>query len=299
MITYHLKESLPTAKQKRRDAQKKDPNNYPTPDQLRAEAEEEEPGILITILDAEGKTVRQFSAPSSAGLHRVPWDMRLASAVPSGPRSVEADDDSFGFSQGGSPAMPGKYSATISKRVNGVVAPLAGPIDFQLRYVGPSPLPPADLKLLVEFQKQMTKLHRDLAAVQGTSREITTKLNQMKVILDQLPEAPAESRERVRKLITNQREIARKLNGDSVLSARNENVPMSIAERVGVADDGTYLLTAKPTGTQREQFAIARKEVDDLSAALRKLTETDLKELETLLDKLGAPWTPGRLPAGK
>jgi hypothetical protein len=72
-----------------------------------------------------------------------------------------------------------------------------------------------------------------------------------------------------------------------------------IAERVGVADDGTYLLTAKPTGTQREQFAIARKEVDDLSAALRKLTETDLKELETLLDKLGAPWTPGRLPAGK
>lgn len=299
MITYHLKESLPSAKQKRRDAQKKDPNNYPTPDQLRAEAEEEEPGILITILDAEGKTVRQFSAPSSAGLHRVPWDMRLASAVPSGPRSVEADDDSFGFSQGGSPAMPGKYSATISKRVNGVVAPLAGPIDFQLRYVGPSPLPPADLKLLVEFQKQMTKLHRDLAAVQGTSREITTKLNQMKVILDQLPEAPAESRERVRKLITNQREIARKLNGDSVLRARNENVPMSIAERVGVADDGTYLLTAKPTGTQREQFAIARKEVDDLSAALRKLTETDLKELETLLDKLGAPWTPGRLPAGK
>jgi hypothetical protein len=121
----------------------------------------------------------------------------------------------------------------------------------------------------------------------------------MKVILDQLPEAPGESRERVRKLITNQREIARKLNGDSVLRARNENVPMSIAERVGVADDGTYLLTAKPTGTQREQFAIARKEVDELSAALRKLTETDLKELETLLDKLGAPWTPGRLPAGK
>jgi hypothetical protein len=29
------------------------------------------------------------------------------------------------------------------------------------------------------------------------------------------------------------------------------------------------------------------------------MTEKDLKELERLLDKLGAPWTPGRLPRGK
>ena len=55
---------------------------------------------------------------------------------------------------------------------------------------------------------------------------------------------------------------------------------------------------APPTGTQREQYAIARRELDAESAALRKRVETDVKELEGLLDRLGAVWTPGRLPGG-
>ena len=55
----------------------------------------------------------------------------------------------------------------------------------------------------------------------------------------------------------------------------------------------------KPTGTQREQFKIAREELDGESTKIRQMTERDLKDLERLLDKLGAPWTPGRLPGGK
>jgi hypothetical protein len=91
----------------------------------------------------------------------------------------------------------------------------------------------------------------------------------------------------------------RKLNGDSILRARNENVPMSISERVGIAVGAGRTISAKPTGTQREQFAIARQELDEVSATLRQRSEKDLRELETLLDKLGAPWTPGRLPPAK
>jgi hypothetical protein len=74
---------------------------------------------------------------------------------------------------------------------------------------------------------------------------------------------------------------------------------MSIAERVSVAGGATRSIISKPTGTQREQFEIARKELDEVSAAIRKRIDTDIKELEELLNKLGAPWTPGRLPVGK
>jgi hypothetical protein len=73
---------------------------------------------------------------------------------------------------------------------------------------------------------------------------------------------------------------------------------MSIAERAAVAAGAARTLVAKPTGTQREQYAIARRELDAESAALRKRVETDVKELEEFLNKLGAPWTPGRLPGG-
>jgi hypothetical protein len=55
----------------------------------------------------------------------------------------------------------------------------------------------------------------------------------------------------------------------------------------------------RPTGTQREQLKIAREQLDRETARLRETAEKDAKELERLLDKLGAPWTPGRLPAAK
>ena len=140
------------------------------------------------------------------------------------------------------------------------------------------------------------KLMRDLTAAQGTAREMSSRLDQIKLALDQTPAATPENRERVRKLITEHRVTLRHLNGDQVLAGRNENVPMSIAERVGVASEATRTIVAKPTGTHREQYAIARKQLDEQAAVIKKRLETDVKELEAILDKLGAPWTPGRLP---
>jgi photosystem II stability/assembly factor-like uncharacterized protein len=297
MIAYHMKEALPTLKKKRQDALKKDPAAYPTLDQLRAEVEEEDPAIVLTIRDADGTPVREFNGPTTAGVHRVSWDLRLPSINLARPRNPD-DDDFFGFSPAGPYVAPGKYTVSVSKRVDGVVTKLADPVEFQVKYVGPAPLPAEELKQLIEFQKQLIKLQRDLTAAQGTAGDVTTRLAAMKNALDQTPAAPAESRERIRKLIAEQRETVRKLNGDSALRARNENTPMSIAERVSVAGGAARTIVAKATGTQREQYAIARKELDEVSATLRKRVETDLKEMEVLLEKLGAPWTPGRLPGG-
>src|SRR5438874_1211597 len=67
-FTFHLKESLKTKKQKRKDAEKdaekakKDPP-YPSKEELRAEAEEEPPAVLLTITDSEGDTLRTLTAP--------------------------------------------------------------------------------------------------------------------------------------------------------------------------------------------------------------------------------------------
>jgi hypothetical protein len=128
---------------------------------------------------------------------------------------------------------------------------------------------------------------------------LATRLDQVKGALDATPAAPAAARETVRKLIAKNRETLRLLRGDAFLQSRWENAPTSIAERVGAAAGATRTLANKPTGTEREQFKIARDELDRESATIRQMTEKDLKELERLLDKLGAPWTPGRLPKGK
>src|SRR5262249_45175829 len=76
-ITYHLKDAIQSKKQKRKEAEKKGNAPYPTPAQLRAEADEEEPTILLTIADTAGTPVRVLTAPPAAGLHRITWDLRL------------------------------------------------------------------------------------------------------------------------------------------------------------------------------------------------------------------------------
>ncbi|MFL5339209.1 MAG: VPS10 domain-containing protein [Gemmataceae bacterium] len=298
-FTFHLKEALQSRKQKRKEAEKKPNFTYPSQEQLRAEAEEEEPAVLVTVLNAAGTPIRTFTAPASAGVHRATWDLRLPSVTLPRPANPDADEDFFGPPSGGPLVAPGKYAVQLSKRVDGVVMPLAGPVEFSVKYVGPQPPTPADLKDLAAFQKDVVRLQRDVNAAEAVAQELTARLNQMKLGLDQTPDAPAAAREKVRKVIAAQRDTVRLLTGDAILRARQENVPMSIAERVGVAADAARSAIARPTGTQREQYAIARKELDEVSEALRKRLDTDVKELEKLLDKLGAPYTPGRLPGGK
>jgi hypothetical protein len=62
-----------------------------------------------------------------------------------------------------------------------------------------------------------------------------------------------------------------------VLRARNENTPTSITERVAAARGATRTIVDKPTGTQREQDTIVRRELDEVSAALRQRAEKDVK----------------------
>jgi hypothetical protein len=92
------------------------------------------------------------------------------------------------------------------------------------------------------------------------------------------------------------RDILRKLRGDVVIRARNENTPISIVERVGTIVESQKFSLAPPNHTHTEQYQIASDEFTAELAKLRHLLDVDLKPLEKALDLGGAPWTPGRLP---
>src|ERR1019366_1475048 len=144
-ITYHLKEALTTkrAERQRRDRaafEKGETPPYPTPEQLRSEAGEETPAIVISIADSNGKAIRRMDAPAGRGLQRVTWDLRAqGTALPPAPvaggggggrggrggagggAGGGGDEETFG-GRGGSGALvvPGKYTVSFAKRVEGV-----------------------------------------------------------------------------------------------------------------------------------------------------------------------------------
>src|SRR5207253_10849312 len=133
------KDAIKPRKQIRQDAEKAaekkgQPVPYPTPEELRLEAEEEAPSVFLVISDSEGNVVRTVTGPTGAGTHRVTWDLRDPGAtLPTArPREPDADEDD-GPPRGSGPlAAPGTYTATLHKRYRGEAAKLAGPVEFKV-----------------------------------------------------------------------------------------------------------------------------------------------------------------------
>jgi photosystem II stability/assembly factor-like uncharacterized protein len=299
-FTYYLKDDIKTLREQRHEAEKKAAEKgevpYPTHDQLRAEAEEEPPTVLLAISDATGHTVRTITGPVKGGLHRASWDLREPSAALPKPRPKDSDDDLFYEEPVGPLVLPGRYRVTMMKRVRGLATPLAQPQEFAVETEGTSDMNPTDRKILAEFQQQVNRLQRAVAGALDAANHLHTRLEEIKRALDHTPTVEAKLKDDARSLEKRNRDILRALRGDVAIRARNENTPISIVERVENIVGSQRLSLAPPNQTQRTQYRIAADEFSGELAKLRTLVDVDLKALEKALDRAGAPWTPGRLP---
>jgi hypothetical protein len=274
------------------------PLPYPTPEELRREAEEEEPTVLLVVSDEEGNVVRTVFGPTSAGMHRVTWDLRDPGAVLPGPASQRRDDDDDDpRPRGSGPVVaPGRYSVRLFQRIDGKVTPLDGPAVFMVLLDSLGNPDPDAVRAQVAFHRQVLKLSRAVTGSTNVANELATRLDAIRRALDLAPKADDAAKAKVREMIAANRDILRALRGDTVLAARNENVPTSISERAGYAARAAGQSLGLPTTTQKEQYDIAAKEFAAELAKLKQISDTDLPALEKKLDAFGAPWTPGRLP---
>jgi hypothetical protein len=304
-ITYFLKDPLRTKKQERQQrereaARKSETPPYPNADELRAEAEEEAPAIVLTVTDASGKVVRRFDGPATKGMHRVAWDLRAPAPVivnPPPPRAgAGGDEEETGFFRGptGALLVPGKYTVTLAKRVDGVVTPLPGSQSFEVAAEGVSTR--EDRLAKAEFEEKLSRLQKALTAAQQSATDARTRLDAIRRAIDVTPALPVKVREDATNLEKRLSEINRAIRGDSVLRSRDEPTPESISDRVSSAAATMRLTTGRPTKTALETYQIASDELASEIPKLRRLIETDIRALEKQLDAAGAPPTPGRLP---
>ncbi len=303
-FTYHLRDSIKTKKQQRRDAERKgEKGPYPSKDDIRAEAEEEAPVILLTIADEGGKPIVTLTAPVTQGIHRVSWDLRLPSPTLPRPRvrGGEEDEELFRAPGGGPLVVPGTYRVSMAKRVGGVTTPLGAPQSFQVVAWGDRKAPDGDdvvvaRRELLDFQEKVGRLQKGVSAALSVAGDTTSRLEQIKRALDHVPSVDAKWQKEARALEKRNRAILLALRGDAVLRGRNENTPLSIQERVGYVLSSHRFALSRPTRTQQESYRIAAEEFAEQLPRLRKLVEVDLKALEKALDEAGVPHTPGRLP---
>jgi len=300
-FTYYLKDEIKTKKQQRHDAEKEAEKKkaaapYPGQAELRAEDEEESPVLLLTVANASGRPIRTLTGAVTKGFHRVSWDLREPAAELPGPRPADVDDDLFYEEPSGPLVTPGRYTVSLAKRVDGVLTPLVPAREFTVEAEKVEATEEAGRRELFEFQQKVAKLQRAVLIALDTANDLNTRAGKIKEAIDATPAMDRKWADAARSLEKNNNEILRALRGDVTLARRNENVPISIAERVQNIVSGEGSSLQHPPGTDVQALAIASQEFAGVRDRLRALMDVDLKAIEEALDAAGAPWTPGRLP---
>ena len=303
-FTYYLKDAPKTKKQRRQEAEKEAERKgvalpYPAFADLSAEEEEEAPAIIFTIADSSGRVVRRLNAPLAPGMNRVSWDLRSPAPTLAPPRPADGEEDPFADPPGGPLVMPGKYSVTVSKRVNGVTSQVSTPQEFTVFVDGQAAMPAPDRAALVEFQQKVARLQRAVSGALETANQLKTRLGLIRRALHETPTADAKLTVDASSIEKRTNEILRALRGDNALRQRQEILPPSIIERVSTIVSDQRMSTSAPTQTQKDHYADAAKEFEEVLGQLRSLIEGDLARLEKAMEAAGAPWTPGRIPEWK
>jgi hypothetical protein len=301
-FTYYLDETPKTHEQIRREKEKeafKKGERMPTRPSWKEQREEEKevaPYLIFTIYDDEDNVIRKITKKPAKGVHRVSWNFRYDDLSP-----VELKDGKFNpfkEDRGGVLAMPGNYKVSMSLYHHGEIKELVSPKEFEARQLQIRTLPASDREELLRFQENVSDLSR---AIQGASELSADLMKRMKHIKQAILNAPVETKD----LMEEAERVEEKL--DDVIfafhgvepKASSEEIPphkMKIMERLRALVYAHYRSTSGVTETERTNYNILREKFPPLLEKLKEIKNQDIQQLEDKLEKLDAPWTPGRMP---
>ncbi|MGD2109228.1 MAG: glycosyl hydrolase [Phycisphaerae bacterium] len=298
VFTYYLKGKLTTRRERRKEAEKKtikagaDPR-YPTLDELRLEDEEKEPSIVLIVRDDAGQTVRRVEGSRDKGIHRVAWDLRYPAPRPTALKPPP-DRPPWWKPPSGPLALPGTYTVTLAKEVDGEITNLTESVPFDVVPLELATFAAEDRAGLLAFQNKVARLQRAVRGAIKVADETKSRIDHIRKAFVDTPAADRTVLAEIDALRESLNRIRTKLTGDSTRRKRDESAPPSIYDRVRHATQ--WNVTSPPTQTQQQAYLYAGSQFAVVLGELETLIRQDLAQVEASLEQAGAPWTPGRIP---
>ncbi|MGE5479198.1 MAG: glycosyl hydrolase [Chloroflexota bacterium] len=294
-FTYYVKTAPKTLKQLRKDREREAEKAgkaipYASMDSLYLEELEEKPQLIFRITDAKGGVVRTLTAPVAEGMNRITWDARYPSNYP-------VSDNTQINSASGYRAAPGQYFVTMFRYDGKDTKQMTEPQPFTIKLYNNTTIASADWNKNVEFYNEVNKFQLALTSWGSIMSDNMKKINLIEKAIDLTPNAPLELKSRARAIELELLSLNTMLHGNPTKAKRNENQPPTLDDRLNYLSWGIWSVSNEPTASQRQILATAKTEFDAFYSRARKVVETDVRSLEADLEKYGAPYTPGRLPA--
>jgi len=300
-ITYYVKDVPKTLKAERKEKEKalfKDgkPILQPSYEQVKAEEDELAPYLVFTFSDDAGNVVRKLHKAASPGINRITWDLRYESTEP-----VNVKENKFNPTAKQNSALlvlPGKYHVSISLVTRDSEKLLAGPEAFNVVPLQNTTLPASDRKELVAFQQKSYELAKSVWGAQRLAQELQSKLTLMKQTINNTPAASFALLKKVGDVENKLDAIIFAFTGKPGKASAEEITPQQVPlswrldKMISVQSNST----SNVTKNQKVAYDVLHESLQPILQQLKQLQDVEIKNLETEMEKIGAPWTPGRIP---
>ncbi|MFA6597617.1 MAG: glycosyl hydrolase [Ignavibacteriaceae bacterium] len=303
-VTYYVNDVPKTLKAERKEKEKplfKDGKPIPQPsdEELKAEESEIAPYLIFTFTDEAGNVVRKLTKAAAAGVNRVTWDLRYESTEP-----VTVKENKFNPTAKQNSALlvlPGKYKVSLSMVVRGEEKQLATPVEFNAVPLQNTTIPAADRKELVAFQQRSYDLARAVWGAQRLTQELKNKMETIKQTLNNTPAASFLLIKKAEVISKKLDDILFAFNGKPGKASAEEIPPQEVPlnwrlEKMIYAQTNS---TSNVTKNQKVAYEVLHESIQPILQQLKEIDEVEVKAIENEMEKLGAPWTPGRIPEVK
>jgi len=292
VFTYYIDESHKSLKQIRKKEEKKkmkakEDIKYPSWDEFRAEDIELKAYLLFTIKDSKGEIVRKLKAPIVKGLHRLTWDYKYQ-----GVNMVADGKKSELVNQGmGMPAMPGTYTLEMAKVIDEIITPLANKQTFRVASL-------YNERLQADPEVHRYNLH--IAEVAKEFSKLNSRIGYQNKQIKQIMLAIKANGDNAQKQMKEALFVKRSIDSlntiigrDQVKRKRYAPAAPGLQGRLSGVIYEVWNSPAPITGTQKTNIEIVAKHNKTIAATIEE-NAIKIDELNTYLDKIGAPYTPGR-----
>jgi photosystem II stability/assembly factor-like uncharacterized protein len=292
-FTYYLKESLKTLKAKRMEEEQtltKEGKEiiFPGWEVIDQEKRQEEPGIWLLVKDSMGEIVRKLKGVNAPGFQRVTWDLRMSSDNAMDPESMDPEHEPGGYL-----VVPGTYTVTLAKLVDGITTILTEPVTFEVVPLREGALKGGSYDEIANYREAISKFSMEVSALEITLNKDRIRVDAMQKALQQTPAVPGVLDSLVHQLKQDLIVLDEKFNGNSAKLEIGEKIDPTIRSRLNVAKAGTGT-TYGPTAMHKRNLEIAKSEYEIIKAELVDIHDKRIPEIERLMMEAGAPWIEGQ-----
>ncbi|MEE4246786.1 MAG: hypothetical protein V2I33_15350 [Kangiellaceae bacterium] len=291
-ISYYVNEdfkSLRAQRQAKEQQLRKDgkPVYYPSWQQLKAEDFEQKPTLMLTVRDSDGNLVRRIKAPMKKGFNRINWDLRYPGFDP-----VRAN----GKMSSGPLVVPGSYSVSLSKFVDGIETEYPGTQSFEVVNIDNRTFASQNRQADLEFDMKTGRLYQAISGTRRYLAELDKRISHIEVAIPETLSVDTAMLKQVKAMKAQLSEIKLTLNGNSVVAKRSEPTITSVNGYINYLIWSRSESTSPVNGQQKLRYARASEGYNDVYERTQKLTAI-VEQAEQTIAKAGGNWLPGMMPS--